>query len=56
MVAILSVIVAVLAFTLPGYAWILVAGIAKKLTVVGRVAFSFLLSLCPKQREGTKQS
>ena len=46
MVASLSVIVAVLDFTLPGYAWILVAGIAKRLTPFGKVAFSFLLSLC----------
>jgi hypothetical protein len=46
MVTILSVIIAVIDFTLPGYAWVLITGIAKRLTLLGRLAFSFLLSLC----------
>ena len=46
MVTILSLIIAVMDFTLPGYAWILSTGNAKRLTLFGRLAFSFLLSLC----------
>jgi hypothetical protein len=46
MVTILSIIITVIDFTLPGYAWILITGIAKRLTILGRLAFSFLLSLC----------
>jgi hypothetical protein len=46
MLTVLSLIIAVMDFTLPGYAWILLTGIAKRLTLLGRMAFSFLLSLC----------
>ena len=46
MVTILAVIIAAIDFTLPGYAWILITGIARRLTILGRLAFSFLLSIC----------
>ncbi len=46
MLTILSVILLVLDFTAPGIAWILVTGIAKRLSLFGQAAFSFLFSIC----------
>lgn len=46
MLTALPVVLAFLDFTVPGYAWILVSGIAKRLSLVGKVACSFLLSFC----------
>jgi hypothetical protein len=46
MLTILSVIIAVLDFTAPGFAWILATGIGKRLSLFGQAAFSFLFSIC----------
>ncbi|MGA2460011.1 MAG: hypothetical protein ABSF82_01120 [Candidatus Bathyarchaeia archaeon] len=46
MLTALSVIWAVLDFTAPGFAWILITGIGKRLSLFGQAAFSFLFSIC----------
>jgi hypothetical protein len=46
MIAVLSIIICVLDFTVPGYAWILLTGISKRVSLFGKAAFSFVLSLC----------
>ena len=37
---------AILVFLLPGFAWLLVSGLLKRLNVLGAIAISFILSLC----------
>jgi hypothetical protein len=37
---------AILVFLLPGYAWLVVLGLVRRLNVLGSVAFSFILSVC----------
>jgi hypothetical protein len=46
MLPVLLILAAVLDFTVPGYAWILICGVAKRLSLFGKAAFSFLLSIC----------
>jgi len=46
MLTILTVIWAVLDFTAPGFAWILITGVGKRLSLFGQAAFSFLFSIC----------
>jgi hypothetical protein len=38
--------VAILMFLLPGYAWMLLSGLTKRLGVLGSITFSFILSVC----------
>jgi hypothetical protein len=38
--------VTVLDFVIPGYAWILITGVAERLSLLGKISFSFLFSIC----------
>jgi hypothetical protein len=42
----LAIPLAVLVFLLPGFAWVLLSGLIKRLNVLGAIAFSFMLSIC----------
>jgi hypothetical protein len=42
----MALLVAVLVFLLPGFAWLLVSGLFRRLNILSALAFSFILSIC----------